>query len=257
MSRSADDISEDAVLGGRLRLRQLQRGHRVGHDAILLAAVCPARAGDRVVDLGAGVGAAGLAVAVRVTGTSVTLVEVEPTLASLAEANAELNGLAGRVRVLTLDVTAPARAFAAAGLAPESAMRVLMNPPFNDAGRQRVSPDRQRRLAHVAPRAALGTWVKTAARLLRPRGTLALIWRADGLQDVLAALAPAFGGAAVLPVYPKPQALAIRVLVRAVKGSRAPLALLPGLVLADEAARPHPEAEAVLRDGQSLSLADV
>jgi tRNA1(Val) A37 N6-methylase TrmN6 len=120
-----------------------------------------------------------------------------------------------------------------------------------------VSPDRQRRLAHVAPRAALGTWVKTAARLLRPRGTLALIWRADGLADVLAALAPAFGGAAVLPVYPKPQAPAIRVLVRAVKGSLAPLALLPGLVLADEAARPRPEAEAVLRDGQSLSLADV
>jgi tRNA1(Val) A37 N6-methylase TrmN6 len=257
VSRSADDISEDAVLGGRLRLRQHRRGHRVGHDAILLAAACPARAGDRVVDLGAGVGGAGLALATRVDGTSVTLVEVEPTLASLAEANAELNGLAGRVRVVTLDVTAPARAFAAAGLVPESAMRILMNPPFNDAGRQRVSPDRQRRLAHVAPRAALGTWVKTAARLLRPRGTLALIWRADGLGDVLTALTPAFGGVAVLPVYPTPQASAIRVLVRAVKGSRAPLVLLPGLVLADEAAQPHPDAEAVLRDGQSLSLADV
>src|SRR5215218_8824116 len=108
------DVTADAVLGGRLLLKQPRRGHRVGHDAILLAAACPARAGDRVVDLGAGVGAAGLALAVRVAGASVTLVEVEPTLASLAESNAELNNLAGRVRVLTLDVTAPARAFAAA-----------------------------------------------------------------------------------------------------------------------------------------------
>src|SRR3954452_3562015 len=131
--RIPDDLSEDAVLGGRLRLRQLKRGHRVGHDAILLAAACPARAGDRVVELGAGVGAAGLALAQRVADTTITLVEIDPELAALAQANAQANALAERVRVVTLDVAAPARAFAAAGLAPDSVTRVLMNPPFNDA----------------------------------------------------------------------------------------------------------------------------
>ena len=100
-SNPAADISEDAVLGGRLRLRQPKRGHRVGHDAILLAAACPREPGDKVVDLGAGVGAAGLALAARVPGTTVTLVEIDPKLAALAGENARLNGLEARVRAVT------------------------------------------------------------------------------------------------------------------------------------------------------------
>src|SRR5947207_5769389 len=144
------EVTEDGVLGGRLRLKQPRRGHRIGHDAILLAAACPAREGERVVELGAGVGAAGLAVALRVPGTMVTLVEVDADLAALAVENARLNGLAARVSAAALDVAAPARAFAAAGLAPESVARVLMNPPFNDPTRQRESPDRRRRLAHAS-----------------------------------------------------------------------------------------------------------
>src|SRR5262245_8620493 len=106
------DMTEDAVLGGRLRLRQPRRGHRVGHDAILLAASCPARAGDVVVDLGAGVGAAGLALAARVEGSTVMLIEIEPKLAALADENVRLNGFDDRVRVVTLDAAGPARAFA-------------------------------------------------------------------------------------------------------------------------------------------------
>jgi tRNA1(Val) A37 N6-methylase TrmN6 len=246
-------VTDDAVLGGRLRLRQPERGHRVGHDAILLAASCPARSGDRVVDLGAGVGGAGLALAARVTGAAVTLVEVDAVLAALAGQNAQLNDLAGRVRAVTLDVSAPARAFTAAGLAPDSVMRVLMNPPFNDPARQRSSPDNKRRLAHAASRAQLPLWIRTAARLLRPRGTLTLIWRADGLADVLAALAPAFGGVAIRPVHPRPDAPAIRVIVNGVKASKAPLALLPGLFLNDETGRPTQAAEAVLRGGAVLT----
>jgi tRNA1(Val) A37 N6-methylase TrmN6 len=257
MSSIADDLSEDAILGGRLRLRQPRRGHRVGHDAVLLAAACPARAGDAIADLGAGVGSVGLAVAARVPDVSVTLIEIDPKLAALASENVRLNGLADRVRAFALDAAGPARAFAAVGLAPESFHCVLMNPPFNDPVRQRVSPDRTRRLAHAAPRATLAAWTRTAARLLRPRGTLSLIWRADGLTDVLTALAPAFGAVTVLPVHGKPGEPAIRVLIRATKGSRAPLGLLPGLVLNDGEGRMTAEAEAVLRGGEGLLLAKI
>jgi tRNA1(Val) A37 N6-methylase TrmN6 len=251
----SDALTEDAVLGGALRLRQPRRGHRVGHDAILLAAACPAQAGEHVVDLGAGVGAAGLALAVRARDIAVTLVEIDPDLAALAADNAALNGMAARVRSVVLDAAAPARAFAAAGLAPESVARVVMNPPFNDPVRQKTSPDRRRRLAHAAPREALTAWIRTAARLLRPRGTLTVIFRADGLVDLGQALDSVFGAITVLPVYPKPDEPAIRILVRATKASRAPLALLPGLVLSDAGGHPTAQAEAVLRAGAILPLA--
>lgn len=253
-AKSGDNITEDSALGGRLRLRQPRRGHRFGHDAILLAAISPARAGDAVVDLGAGVGAAGLALATRVADTTATLVEIDPRLAALARENARLNGMDARVRAVALDVTAPARAFAAAGLGADSIDHVLMNPPFNDPSRLRSSPDSARRLAHAASQAVLPPWLKTAARLLRARGTLSLIWRADGIAEVLAALTPVFGGVAVMPVYPAPDKPAIRVLLTAVKASRAPLTLAPPLMLADAAGRPTAAVEAVLRDGAALVL---
>jgi tRNA1(Val) A37 N6-methylase TrmN6 len=251
----AAGTTEDAVLGGRLVLRQPRRGHRVGHDAILLAAATGAAAGEHAVDLGAGVGAAGLALATRVPGLRLTLVEIDPALAALAADNIERNQLADRARAVALDATAPARAFAAAGLPPGCADRVLMNPPFNDRATRNLSPDAGRRLAHVSA-AGVAPWLRSAGRLLRGRGSLTLIWRADGLADVIAALARGFGAVAVQPVHPRPDAAAIRVLVRAVKESRAPLALLPALILADAEGRPTEEAEAVLRHGATLSLAE-
>ncbi len=244
--------SEDAVLGGRLVLRQPLSGHRVGHDAILLAAATSAQAGDHAVDLGAGVGAAGLALAWRVERLTVTLLEVDPTLTALARDNIARNGLADRVRAVCLDVGAAAADFSAAGLAAAEADCVLMNPPFNAA--QNPSPDANRRMAHAASPDALGQWVSTAARLLRPSGMLTLIWRADGAADVLAALTSGFGAVSLMPIYGTPASPAIRILVSAVKASRAPLTLRPGLLLADARGKPTAEAEAVLREGASLPL---
>src|SRR5215471_20498259 len=180
------DTTEDAVLGGRLVLRQPRRGHRVGHDAILLAAATGAAEGEHAVDLGAGIGAAGLALAARVAGLSVTLVEIDPVLAGLADDNIRRNGFADRVRAAALDVAAGARVFAAAGLASGSAERVLMNPPFRDPATTNLSPDEGRRRAHVSA-AGLAPWLRSAGRLLGARGTVTLIWRGDGLADLLGA----------------------------------------------------------------------
>jgi tRNA1(Val) A37 N6-methylase TrmN6 len=250
---AASETTRDAALGGRLMLRQPRKGHRFGHDAILLAAMTQARAGEHAVELGAGVGAAGLALAQRVSGLRVTLIEIDPALAALAEENAAANDLSDRVRVIATDV-ADARGLAAHGLTAGSAGRVLMNPPFNDPVRQNVSPDAARRRAHAGTPETLSQWVDRAATLLAPSGTLTLIWRADGLADVLAALRADFGDAAVLPVHPRPDAAAIRILVRAVKGSGAPLALLPPLVLNGMDGRPSAAAEAILRDGATLPI---
>jgi tRNA1(Val) A37 N6-methylase TrmN6 len=249
------ETTDDAVLGGRLRITQKKRGHRVGHDAILLAAATAARPGDRVVEFGAGVGAAGLALAVRCPEVDVTLVEIDPELSEIAAKNILRNGLDQRVRAVRLDVTAPADEFAACGIGPGSADRVLMNPPFNDPSRQNISPDPGRRAAHVAGGSMLAAWVAAAAWTLHSAGALTLIWRADGLADVLAALDGRFGEIAVLPIHGRAGAPAIRVVIHARKGSLAPLKLLAGLNLNDEAGRPTAEAEAVLRGAQALPRA--
>ena len=247
------DLTDDAALGGRLRLLQPRRGHRFGHDAILLAAATPARAGDRIADLGAGVGTAGLAVAARVDGTRVTLVEIDARLAALAGENAARNGFAGRVDAVALNVAAPAEAFAAPGLAAESCDIVMMNPPFHDSGKLQASPDACRRRAHEIEAGKLTDWVVAARRLLRPGGVLTLIFRADGLPALID-LVDGFGGITVMPVHPKPGAAAIRVLLAAVKASRAPFTIREGLVLAASDGTPTARIEAILRQGEALDL---
>lgn len=249
--RALSDVTEDAFLGGRLRLRQPKRGHRAGHDAMLLAAATPAQAGHCVVEFGAGVGAAGLALARRISGLDLVLVEIDEVLADLARANAALNDLVARV--LVLDVAARPGAFASAGLPPDSADVVMMNPPFNVASRFRSSPDKQD--AHIATDDTLGQWVHAARRILKPGGTMTLIWRADGLADVLAALSRGFGSVAMMPVHSVPASPAIRILIRATKGGRAPMELFPALLLNDEAGNSAPEARAILEGRSTLPLA--
>lgn len=248
----AADLTEDGFLGGQLRLKQKRSGHRAGHDAILLAAATDARAGDRVVDFGAGVGTAGLALARRVEGIRLSLVEIDPELAELARGNAAMNAIAAEA--IVLDVAADAQAFAACGLLPDSVDAVLMNPPFNDPARHRGSPDQARHTAHVAREETLHAWVHAARRLLRSNGVLTLVWRADGISAVMAALSRGFGSIAILPVHGEAGKPAIRVLVRAVKGGRAPTRLLPGLMLNDESNVPAKEVSAILEGRAALPL---
>jgi tRNA1(Val) A37 N6-methylase TrmN6 len=241
---TSGDFTEDAFLGGRLRLRQPRAGHRAGHDAVLLAAATAARAGERVVDFGAGVGAAGLALASRVSGLDLVLVELDPRLAALARDNAALNDIAARVVVL--DVTSTTQAFAESGLPADSADVVLMNPPFNDAARHRASPDAARALAHAAGPATLDGWIHAARRVLKSGGALTLIWRADGIAEVLEGLGRGFGSLEILPVHGEAAKPAIRVLVRAIKGGKAPVRIYPGLMLNDEATVPNRVAAEIL-----------
>jgi tRNA1(Val) A37 N6-methylase TrmN6 len=253
MTDPACEFSEDAFLGGQLRLRQPKSGHRAGHDAVLLAAATPARPGDRVVDFGAGVGAAGLAVAKRVAGIQLVLVEIDAGLAGFARSNAASNGIAAEIVVL--DVTSGADIFAAAGLAADSVDIVLMNPPFNDPARHRTSPDSVRERAHVATATTLERWIHAARRILKSGGILTLIWRADGIAEVLAALDRGFGSLEILPVHGEATKPAIRVLIRTVKGGKAPARIHAALMLNDESAVPNKQVKDLLAGKGVLPLA--
>ena len=240
----------DLFLGGKLRLLQAAGGHRAGTDAILLAAAVPVTDGP-ILDAGAGTGAAGLALAWRCPAASVHLVEIAPDQAALCEQNLALNGMAARGRVISCDLTS-AKARRAAGLSDDEAAVVLTNPPWLEPGRARLSPDADRSRAHAqAPGASLDDWLRACAALTAPGGTLALFHRADRLADVLAGLGGRFGAVAIRPVYPRAEAAATRIVVTARKGSRAPLALLPALVLHDAQGRFTAEAEALHR-GQTF-----
>ena len=245
-------VTTDSVLGGRVKLTQPRHGHRAGHDAVLLAAAVPALPGESVLDLGAGVGTAGLCLAARVTVGALTLVELDPQLAALAAANAAANGLGERTRVIVVDAGARGAVRERAGLARGTLDRVMSNPPFHDAARHRASPDDAKRRAHQAGDDLLDAFVRAAAAVLRPGGTLTMIHRADQPAVLLSALAGRFGGIRLTPVHPRPGAAANRLILSGIKGSRAPVAILPGLILADAEGRPSPEAEAILRGGAGL-----
>lgn len=254
MSELMADTTEDAFLDGQLRLRQPKSGHRAGHDAMLLAAATMAKAGDRVVEFGAGVGAAGLALAKRVGGIGLVLVEIDRDLAVLARENASRNAL--DAEVIALDVTAPPEVFANVGLTPDSVDAVLMNPPFNDAARHRASPVTARASAHVAGSTTLESWVHAARRILKSGGALTLIWRADGIAEVLAALSTGFGSLAIVPVHANAGRPAIRVLVRGVKGGKAPARVASGLVLNDESGLPNKRVAEMLSGKRDLPWAN-
>jgi tRNA1(Val) A37 N6-methylase TrmN6 len=253
MTEPPGEFTEDAFLGGQLRLRQPRSGHRAGHDAMLLAAATSARSGDRVVDFGAGVGAAGLAVGKRVAGIELVLVEIDAMLAGLARGNAAANAIPADI--IVLDVTSAAGAFDAAGLAADSVDVVLMNPPFNDPARHRASPDKARKIAHVATAATLESWVHAARRILKSGGVLTLIWRADGLAEVLAALDRGFGSLAIQPVHGDAATPAIRLLVRALKGGKAPTRIHAALMLNDRSSASNKRLQDVLAGNGVLPLA--
>lgn len=242
----------DRILGGRVEITQPRVGHRAGHDAVLLAAAVPAVPGDRILDLGAGVGAAAFCVAARVPQCFLTLVEIDPALAALAEQNAAANGFGNRTRVIVMDALARGAPREKAGLLVGEIDRVITNPPFHDGPRHRASPGAAKRLAHSGGDEVLVGFLRTAVAVLRPGGTVTLIHRADRPEALLAALKGRFGGITIRPIHPKPEAPAARLIITGTKGSRAPVAILPGLVLQDRYGQPTAEAEAILREGRGL-----
>lgn len=253
-----DTVTDDAFLGGALAILQPRAGYRAGLDAVMLAATVQGETSRplRVLDVGAGVGTAGLCVARRIPFAEVVLLEREPRLATLAAENIRRNGLEDRVRIVNLAVGASAAELRAAGLAEESFGHVIANPPYHDVGAGTLPPDATKAAAHAMPDDELDRWARFMARMAAPRGRATIVYKAQALQRVLAALDQRFGDVRILPLHPRPGDAAHRVIIEGVKGSRAPMQLLAGFVLHTDGNEFTPEAGAILRRGSALPMSN-
>jgi len=240
--------TENRLLGGRVTLRQPSRGYRAGLDAALLAAACDAAPGTRVIEAGCGAGAVLMVGATRRPGARFTGVERDAEALTLARDNAKLNGLADRVEAISGNIDG---GFAPLGLTPFDA--ALSNPPFFDDPEALRAPVVEKRGAWMAE-AGLEAWATFLLKAVREGGTITLIHRADRLADILSGLGKSAGSFQVRPVHPFADAPAKRVVVRAIKTGKAPLRLLPALVLhpRDGATKHTSEAEAILRGEADL-----
>ncbi|WP_300547948.1 methyltransferase [Roseovarius sp.] len=219
----ASELSQDAFLGGRLVIAQPKDGYRAGVDPVLLAASVPARAGDKVLDLGCGGGVAGLCLAARVPGVSLTGLEVQPAYADLARRNAEANDLA--LEVMTGDLAQMPDA-----LRQRQFDHVIANPPYFDRRHSTAARDAGREVA-MGEDLPLADWVRAAARRAAPKGTVTFIQRAERLPDLLVAAVAYLGSIEVLALIPRRGRAARLVLLRGRKGGRAGFRLHDGWLL--------------------------
>ncbi len=239
----------DSLLDGRIIFYQPAEGYRAAIDPVLLAAATPARAGESILELGSGAGAAALCLARRVPDCSITGREIDPALVMLARSNAAENGFGRRIEIVAGNVVAPP-----AALAGRLFDGVMLNPPFTVAGSGTSSPDPEKRRAHEESEADLGAWLAAALRFLRDKGRITMIHRADRLDEVIAALRGKAGEITIVPLWPKVAAAAKRAIVRARKGVGGGARVLPGLVLHEAGGAITDAADAILRNGASLAL---
>ncbi|MEP2943651.1 MAG: methyltransferase [Hyphomicrobiales bacterium] len=236
-----DEVQENAarhhLLDGKVILHQDAGGaHRAGLDAVMLAASVSMKA-RHVVDLGAGVGSAGLCVAARLPNVRITLIENNPATLILARKTLEDTdnaGFSSRVTLLDADVTLRGKHRADAGLTENMADYVIMNPPYWDDEKVRHSPNDDRVSAHILGEGGLTPWFKTASAILKKNGCVSIIFPAGRLDVLLDQMKGRFGGIEVYPLYKGDNEAASRVIVRGIKASRAGLKILPGLILHEE-----------------------
>jgi tRNA1(Val) A37 N6-methylase TrmN6 len=243
------ELTEDKLMGGRVVLRQPAGGFRAAIDPVLLAASVPATARDHVLELGSGTGAAALCLARRVKGARVTGLELQRDLVRIAGENAALNALEAEVAIVFGDILNPPPR-----LAPGGFDHVMANPPYLEAGTATLPEDDARRAAVGEGAADLKAWLRLALLMVRPKGTVTFIHRADRIDGLLTELHGRAGEIVVFPLWPGVGKPAKRVLVRARRDIQTPARIAPGLVLHAADGKFTAEADAVLRDGWGLVL---
>lgn len=245
------NYTNDGFLGETLRLKQPRNGFRSGHDAVLLAAAAQPPQSGHIAELGSGAGVASLCFAARRKDAQITGIEMDDEMVALAQNNAEANDLGNRAHFKQGDITAP---FSELHLVANSFDEVIANPPFYLEGQVSDMAHGGKAQAHIGSEGTLDSWVKCACALTRAKGHVTLVHRADALAQVLTIMQKRLGDLRVLPVQPRSDKAATRILVRGRRDARTPVTLLPPLILQNDAGAPSLRAEAILRHGAALAF---
>ncbi len=246
---TATEFSEDFLLGGRVLIRQPTEGYRVAIDPIFLAASIEIEPNDTILDVGAGVGAASLCLATRAPNVRVTGVELQRDLVRYAAENVKLNKLRERVEILHGDLLRPPPRLAAGTFS-----HVMTNPPYLNATRNNISPNETKAMANLEGEADLDQWAKFSLLMVKPKGSITFIHRADRLDQILSYFSGKLGNITIYPLWPGKNKPAKRVLIRGIKNTNGALRLLPGMVLHTDDGRYTPEADAVLRQAKAIVM---
>lgn len=239
-------------MGGRINITQPKSGFRAGLDSVLLGASVAVNT-STLLDMGAGVGTAALTALTHEPDLQALLVESNADLLPLTQQNIEHNNFVDRAKILSLDVTATGKQRETAGLATDYFSTIIANPPYFDADSGTKAPEKGRAAARHMHADDLDKWLRTAAASAAPRGEVIFIYRADGLTELLNAFTQRFGAITVLPIVPRQGEDAHRILIRGIKGSRAPMVVKSPLVLhGDEGRAFLPEIDAIFRGKSRL-----
>ena len=238
----------DSFLGGRIKLIQPSDGYRAGIDPIFLAASLHPKPNEKILDVGAGVGAASISLAVRCPQASVIGLEIQPNLVQLALSNIQANQVNDRVEMINGDLLSPP-----AFLKPHSFDHVMTNPPYYECSRTQSSPIPGKAQANTET-VDLGKWIKACINLLKPKGVFTMIHRAERLSEILDHLGNRVGNLVVYPLWPGENKPARRLIIQGRKNVRGELRLAPGLLLHGGVDKYTPEAEAILRHAQAIIL---
>ncbi|MEN8237472.1 MAG: methyltransferase [Pseudomonadota bacterium] len=223
------ETTQDLLLGGAIKLYQPLTGYRFGIDAVLLAASVVAKENQKILDVGTGVGVVLLCIGSRLQDCQLTGLEIQHELVELASKNIQLNHMQGRACIIQGTVQNPPQE-----IQPNSFDHVVTNPPYMADEISEVSPYVLKAISHHGSEVTLEEWLKFCTKMLKPKGLLTLIHRADRLPKLLSLISKSFGEIVVLPLWSKTDKPAKRIIIRAKKRARTPLCLLPGLVLHNE-----------------------
>ena len=253
ISPDSPRLTRDLLLGGRVILVQPARGNRAAIDPVFLAAAVPAQAGEHVLELGCGTGAAALCLAARIAECRVTGIDIQSDLIALADESARASGLADRARFVAADLVSLPHELGA-----QRFDHVMANPPYRRADAGRASPDRARTLATVEGAAALGAWVACAVAQAKQGGSVTFVHTAERAGEV-AGLFVAHGADAIIyQLWPKQVGSgAKRALIQGRRGGDGGIRSAAGLVLHNADGSYTAEADAILRHARAIAISAV